>query len=74
MTTFGIVLNVAANLLVAYYGWLFIFRARVVVRQAHSKYRWNFFLKPWYSIFLRCIGLFVLLLIAVTDYALLTVR
>jgi hypothetical protein len=74
MTTSRIVLDVAVNLLVAYKCWLLIFRTHIVVREAHGKYQWNFFLKPWYSIFLRCIALFVLLLIVVADYALLTVR
>ena len=73
MTVFSIVLNVGINLLVAYSGWLLIFRTKVVVTQAHDRYEWRFLLKPWYSILLRCIGVFVLLLTAASDYALLTV-
>jgi hypothetical protein len=60
---------VSANLLGCYFGWLTIFRTGTAASRAYSKYGFNFFLKPWYSIFLRCMGIIVLLLMAVSDDA-----
>jgi hypothetical protein len=74
MRAFSIVYHVAISLFLAYCGWLLIFRTSTIVRRAHSQYQYNFFLKPWYSIFMRCIGIFIWLLTALTDYALLALR
>jgi hypothetical protein len=74
MRAFSIVWYLAVSLFLAYGGWLLIFRTSTIVRRAHSQYHCNFFLKPWYSIFMRCIGIFIWLLTALTDYALLTLR
>ncbi len=74
MRVFSIVWYVAVSLFLGYCGWLLIFRTSTIVRRAHSQYHYNFFLKPWYSIFMRCIGIFICLLTAITDYALLTLR
>jgi hypothetical protein len=72
MTTFRVVLFVAESLFLGYGGWLLTFRTSTIVRRAHSTYGYNFFLKPWYSTFMRCIGIFIWLLTALADYALLT--
>jgi len=70
MSVFGtILLYVSVNLLGCYFGWLTIFRTSATASQAYSKYGFNFFLKPWYWILLRCAGIIVLLLMAVSDYA-----
>ena len=70
MSVFGTILfYVSANLLGCYFGWLTIFRTRTTASRTYRKYGFNFFLKPWYSIFLRCAGIIVLLLMAVSDYA-----
>jgi len=61
----------AEILFLAYCGWLLIFRTSTIVRRAHNRYHCDFFLKPWYSIFMRCIGIFVWLLAALAAYALL---
>jgi hypothetical protein len=74
MRAFSIVGYAAVSLFLAYCGWLLIFRTSTIVRRAHSQYHCNFFLKPWYSIFMRCIGIVIWLLTALTDYALLTLR
>jgi hypothetical protein len=74
MRAFSIVWYVAVSLFLAYCGWLLIFRTSTIVRRAHSQCHCNFFLKPWCSIFMRCIGIFIWLLTALTDYALLTLR
>jgi len=65
---------VAVSLFLAYGGWLLIFRTSTIVRRAHSQYHYNFFLKPWYSMFMRCIGIFIWLLTVLANYALLTLR
>ena len=72
MTAFAIIWYVAVSLFLGYGGWLLIFRTNTIVRRAHRMYGCNFFLKPWYSIFMRCIGMFILLLTALADYVLLT--
>ncbi len=70
MSLIGTILYyVSANLLGCYFGWLTIFRTSTTASRAYSKYGFKFFLQPWYSIFLRCMGILVLLLIAVSDYA-----
>ena len=70
MSLIGTILYyVSANLLGCYFGWLTIFRTSTTASRAYSKYGFKFFLKPWYSIFLRCMGILVLLLMAVSDYA-----
>jgi hypothetical protein len=70
MSLFGTILYyVSANLLGCYFGWLTIFRTSTTASRAYSKYGFNFFLKPWYSIFPRCMGVLVLLLMAVSDFA-----
>jgi hypothetical protein len=69
-----LVLFVAESLFLGYGGWLLIFRTSTIVGRAHNTYGYKFFLKPWYSIFMRCIGIFIWLLTALTDYALLTQR
>jgi hypothetical protein len=74
MRAFSIVWYVAVSLFLAYGGWLLIFRTSTIVRRAHCQYHCNFFLKPWYSILMRCIGVFIWLLTALTDYALLVLR
>ncbi len=74
MRAFGIGWPVAVSLFLGYCGWLLTFRTSTVVRRAHSQYHCNFFLKPWYSIFMRCIGIFIWLLTALTDYVLLMQR
>ncbi|MGO9990983.1 MAG: hypothetical protein ACLPTF_00510 [Steroidobacteraceae bacterium] len=48
---------------------LCVCRTDTAASRAYRKYGFNFFLKPWYSIFLRCMGIIVLLLLAVSDYA-----
>lgn len=74
MRAFGIVWPVAVSLFLGYCGWLLTFRTSTVVRRAHSQYHCNFILKPCYSIFMRCIGIFIGLLTALIDYMLLTQR
>ena len=54
-----LVLFVAESLFLGYSGWLLIFRTSTVVGRAHNTYGYKFFLKPWYSIFMRCIGIFI---------------
>jgi hypothetical protein len=66
-----LVLFVAESLFLGYGGWLLIFRTSTIVGRAHSTYGYKFFLKPWYSIFMRSIGIFIWLLAALADYALL---
>jgi hypothetical protein len=72
MRAFSIVWYVAVSLFLAYCGWLLTFRTNRMVRRAHSQYHYNFFLKPSYSILMRCLGIFIWLLTALADYALLT--
>jgi hypothetical protein len=72
MKAFGSVWFVAVSLFLGYGGWLLIFRTSTIVRRAHSTYGCNFFLKPWYSIFMRCVGIFIWLLAALSNYGLLT--
>ncbi len=74
MTAFRGVWFVAVSLFLGYCGWLLAFRTSTVVRRAHSTYGCNFFMKPWYSIFMRCVGIFIWLLTVLSDYALLTQR
>jgi hypothetical protein len=74
MRAFIIVWYLAVSLFLGYGGWVLTFRTSTVVRRAHSQYHRDFFLKPWYSIFMRCIGIFIWLLAALSDYALLTQR
>jgi len=74
MSAFSIVWYAVVGLFLAYCGWLLIFRTSTIVRRAHSQYHCNFFLKPWYSIFMRCIGIFIWLLTALTYYSVLTLR
>ena len=74
MSAFSIVWYVAVSLLFGYCGWLLIFRTSTIVRRAHGTYGYELFLKPWYSIFMRCIGIFIWLLTALIDYVLLTQR
>jgi hypothetical protein len=74
MSVFGMIVNVLASLLGCYGGWLLIFRTSTITSRAHRVYGFNFFLKPWYSIFVRCMGILVLLLIALSDYALVVLR
>ena len=74
MDTFSIVWCVAVSLFFGYCGWLLIFRTSTIVRRAHSQYGCNFFLKPWYSIFMRCTGIFFWLATALIYVALLTLR
>lgn len=71
LSTFGIIFYAAVSLFLAYCGWLLVFRTSTIVRRAHSQYHCDFFLKPWYSIFMRCIGIFIWLLTVLSDYALL---
>jgi hypothetical protein len=71
MRIFIIVWYVAVSLFLGYCSWLLIFRTSAIVRRAHSQYRCNFFLKPWYSIFMRCVGIFIWLCAVLVDYALL---
>jgi hypothetical protein len=66
-----LILFVAESLFLGYGGWLLIFRTSTIVRRAHNTYGYKFFLKPWYSIFMRSIGIFIWLLAALADYALL---
>ena len=54
-----LVLFVAESLFLGYGGWLLIFRTSTIVGRAHNTYGYKFFLKPWYSIFMRCIGIFI---------------
>jgi hypothetical protein len=72
MSAFGIVWSAACSVFFVYCGWLLTFRTSTVVRRAYSKYRCNFFLKPWYSIFMRCIGIFIWVWTALIDYVVLT--
>jgi hypothetical protein len=74
MRAFSIVWYAAVSLFLGYCGWLLIFRTSTIVTRAHSQYNFNFFLKPWYSILMRCVGIFIWLLTALTDCALLTQR
>ena len=74
MTAFGIVWCAVVSLFFGYCGWLLIFRTSTIVRRAHSQYGCNFFLKPWYSIFMRCIGIFFWMMAALVDYALVALR
>jgi hypothetical protein len=78
MSTFGTVFHVLvyvlATLVGFYGGWLLIFRTSTIVSRAHKTYGFKFFLKPWYSIFLRSMGIIVLLLVAISDYAQVAVR
>jgi|GEM_PF-4942853 len=69
-----LVLFVAESLFLGYGGWLLIFRTSTIVRRAHSTYGYKFFLKPWYSIFMRSIGIFIWLLAAVAGFAMLALR
>ena len=69
-----LVLFVAESLFLGYCGWLLIFRTSTIVGRAHKTYGYKFFLKPWYSTFMRCIGIFIWLLAAVAGYAMLTLR
>jgi hypothetical protein len=70
MSVIGTILfYVSVNLLGCYFGWLTISRTSTKASRAYSKYGFNFFLKPWYSILLRCAGIIVLLLMAVSDFA-----
>jgi len=72
MRAFIIVWDAAVSLFFAYCGWLLVFRTSTIVRRAHNQYHCNFFLKPWYSIFMRCIGIFIWLCAVLVDYMLLT--
>jgi len=72
MRAFILLWYAAVSLFLAYCGWLLVFRTSTIVRRAHSQYQFKFFLKPWYSIFMRCIGVFIWLMTALVDYALLT--
>jgi len=72
--TFSIIYYAAASLLLGYCGWLLIFRTDTIVSRAHRQYGYKFFLRPWYSILMRCIGIFIVLLAALTDYALVVLR
>jgi hypothetical protein len=63
-----LVLFVAESLFLGYCGWLLIFRKSTIVGRAHNIYGCKFFLKPWYSIFMRCMGIFIWLLGAVASY------
>ena len=72
MTAFRFVLFVAESLFLGYCGWLLTFRTSTIVRRAHSTYGYSIFLKPWYSTFMRCIGIFIWLLAILANYALLT--
>ena len=74
MSAFGTIWQVVVSLFLGYCSWLLIFRTSTIVSRAHRTYGYNFFLKPWYSMFMRCIGIFILLLTALTDYALVTLR
>jgi hypothetical protein len=69
-----IIWDAVCSLFFAYCGWLLIFRTSTVVRRAHSQYGYSFFLKPWYSAFMRCLGICFWLLPVLTGYALLTLR
>jgi hypothetical protein len=71
MSMFGIVWFIAVSLFLGYCGWLLIFRTDSVVGRAHRTYGYNFFLRPWYSILMRCLGIFIWLLAALGDYGLL---
>lgn len=68
-----LVLFVAEILFLGYCGWLLIFRTGAIASRAHSKYGYEFFLKPWYSIFMRSIGFFIWSLAALAGYALLMI-
>jgi len=74
MRSFSIVWYLAVSLFLIYCGWLLIFRTSTIVGRAHGIYKYGFFLKPWYAIFMRCIGIFIWLLTALTGYALLMLR
>jgi drug/metabolite transporter superfamily protein YnfA len=74
MTALRVVWLVAESLFLGYGGWLLTFRTSTIVRRAYSTYGYNFFLKPWYSRFMRSIGIFIWLLMAPADYAMLTLR
>jgi hypothetical protein len=74
MSAFGITWCAAVSLFFVYCGWLLTFRTSTIVRRAYSQYHCNFFMKPWYSIFMRCIGIFIWACAALVDYVLLTQR
>ena len=69
-----LVLFVAESLFLGYCGWLLIFRTSTIAGRAHKTYGYQFFLRPWYLIVIRCIGIFLWLLAAGADYAMLTLR
>jgi hypothetical protein len=69
-----LILFVAESLFLGYGGWFLIFRTSTIVGRAHNTYGYKFCLKPWYSIFMRCIGIFIWLLAAVAGYAMLMLR
>lgn len=74
MGAFAIIWSVLVSVFLVYCSWLLIFRTSTIVSRAHRTYGYKFFLKPWYSIFMRCIGAFILLLAALADYALVALR
>jgi hypothetical protein len=74
MRAFIIVWDAACSLFFGYCGWLLIFRTSTIVRRAHGTYGYSFFLKPWYSAFMRYVGIFIWLCAVVVDYLLLTQR
>jgi len=67
MSAFGTIWSVVVSLFLGYCGWLLIFRTSTIFSRARRTYGYNFFLKPWYSMFMRCIGIFILILTALTD-------
>jgi hypothetical protein len=74
MRTPLIVWDAVVSLFFGYCGWLLTFRTSTIVRRAHSTYGFSFFLKPWYSAFMRCIGIFFWLCAVLIDYLLVTQR
>jgi hypothetical protein len=71
---FSIIYYAAVSLFLGYCGWLLIFRTSTIVSRAQRQYGYKFFLRPWYPTLMRCIGIFIVLLTAVTDYALVVLR
>jgi hypothetical protein len=68
MTTFGGIWFVVVSTFLGYCGFLLIFTTSSIVARAKKKYGYNFFLRPWYSILMRCIGLFIWLLMGLAAY------